>query len=121
MSDHHAPTSTAPAGHAAHDGHDSHASVSKYWFVFGVLMVGTILTVGMYFVHFDSVPLTILIALTIASIKAFFVAGYFMHLISEKKMIYGILASTAFFFVGLMGLTVWAMQDYPTFTSFTSH
>jgi hypothetical protein len=40
------------------------------------------------------------------------VAGYFMHLISEKKMIYGVLAATAFFFVGLMGLIIWSDADH---------
>jgi hypothetical protein len=33
-----------------------------------------------------------------------------MHLISERKMIYGILAATAFFFGGLMYLTLWSME-----------
>ena len=50
------------------------------------------------------------VALFIATVKAFLVAGYFMHLISEKKMIYGILVATVFFFAGLMFLTVWAMR-----------
>jgi hypothetical protein len=40
-----------------------------------------------------------------------------MHLISEKKMIYTLLAFTAFFFAGLMGLTVWAAQDMPLGTT----
>jgi len=40
-----------------------------------------------------------------------------MHLISERKMIYGILAFTAFFFVGLMALTIWHYHDFPMFTS----
>jgi hypothetical protein len=31
-------------------------------------------------------------------------------------MIYGILGFTAFFFVGLMGLTIWSMGDFPLFT-----
>ncbi len=53
------------------------------------------------------------LALVIACTKAFLVAGYFMHLISEKKMIYGIMAFTAFFFVGLMALTLWSMHDFP--------
>ena len=43
-------------------------------------------------------------------VKGFLVAGYFMHLISEKKMIYGILIATVFFFTGLMFLTVWSMD-----------
>ena len=92
-------------------------SISKYLAVFAALLVGTVVTVGMYFVHIPSVPVTIAVALFIASIKAFLVAGYFMHLISEKKMIYGILASTAFFFVSLMFLTIWAMHDFPGFTT----
>ena len=49
-------------------------------------------------------------ALFIACVKGFLVAGYFMHLISEKKMIYGILMATVFFFAGLMGLTIWSMN-----------
>ena len=55
-------------------------------------------------------------ALFIACGKAFLVAGYFMHLISERKMIYGILAFTAFFFIGLMFLTVWSFADFPPHT-----
>ncbi len=41
-----------------------------------------------------------------------------MHLLSEKKMIYTLLGFTAFFFAGLMGLTIYAMHDMPTGTSF---
>ena len=93
-----------------HDGHDVQKDVRKYLTVFGALLVGTILTVGMYFVYFQSHAATITIALFIASVKGFLVAGYFMHLISERKMIYGILAATVFFFAGLMYLTVWSME-----------
>lgn len=92
-------------------------SVRKYILVFVALLVGTVLTVGMYYVHIPSVAITITVALFIATIKAFLVAGYFMHLISERKMIYGVLATTAFFFCGLMGLTLWAMNDFPGFTT----
>lgn len=97
-----------------HSAHDVQKSVRKYVLVFLALLVGTVITVGMYYVHIPSVPITIAVALFIASVKAFLVAGYFMHLISEKKMIYCVLASTGFFLVGLMGLTIWAMQDIPT-------
>jgi len=92
--------------------------VKTYIAVFVALLLGTLLTVGMYFVHFESMAVTIAIALFIASIKAFLVAGYFMHLLDEKKMIYGILASTVFFFIGLMVLTIWAMNDLPPNTAF---
>ena len=54
--------------------------------------------------------------LAIACVNAFVVAGFLMHLISEKKMIYTVLAFTVFFFTGLIGLTVYAMQDFPTGT-----
>ena len=47
--------------------------------------------------------------------KAFLVAGYFMHLISERKMVYGILAFTTFFVTGLMFLTVWSFANFPPF------
>jgi cytochrome c oxidase subunit 4 len=96
--------------------HDLKKSVRKYLFVFYALLAGTVITVGAYYLHIPNVPVTIAVALFIASVKAFLVAGYFMHLISEKKMIYGILASTVFFFIGLMFLTIWAMHDYPMTT-----
>src|SRR6266508_1324214 len=97
-----------------HHTHDVRAEVRRYLIVFGGLLAGTVATVGAYYLHLPSVALTIAVALFIATVKALLVAGYFMHLISEKKMIYGILAATAFFFVGLMFLTIWAMHDYPT-------
>ena len=88
--------------------HDIRKHVKVYIFVFVALLVGTIITVAAS--YFDLGSLNIAVAVFIATIKAFLVAGYFMHLISEKKMIYGILAATAFFFAGLMYLTVWSME-----------
>lgn len=90
--------------------------IRVYLIIFGALLVGTVLTVAMYYVHLASVPLTITIALIIATVKAGLVAGYFMHLISEKKTIYATLATTAFFVVALMVLTLWSMNDFPSFT-----
>src|SRR5579859_7342044 len=85
--------------------------VKRYLFVFYMLIIGTIATVLASWMHIDSVAITVAIALFIACVKGFLVAGYFMHLISEKKMIYGILIATAFFFAGLMYLTVWSMDS----------
>jgi cytochrome c oxidase subunit 4 len=85
--------------------------VRRYVLVFVLLIVGTVATVGASYFKIDSVALTVAIALFIACVKAFLVAGYFMHLISEKKMIYGILVATVFFFAGLMYLTVWSMDS----------
>ncbi len=97
------------------DPHSDHVAkhVRIYVTVFVALLAGTIITVGMYYVHFESMTLTITIALFIATVKASLVAGFFMHLVSEKKSIYTVLAVTAFFFAGLMALTVWAMHDFP--------
>lgn len=91
-------------------------AIRTYMFVGAALLVGTILTVWASYIDFGSAAWNITVALIIASTKSFLVAGYFMHLLSEKKAIYATLATTAFFFVALMGLTLWSMNDFPFFT-----
>ena len=73
----------------------SHLKV--YWAVFFGLLAMTAVTVGASYLH---VPIhwALILCLIIASIKGTLVAGYFMHLIGEKKIIYAILALTIFFF-----------------------
>jgi len=61
--------------------------------------------------------LKVALILAVACCNAFVVAGFLMHLISEKKMIYTFLAFTVFFFAGLMGLTLYAMHDFPNGTT----
>ena len=95
--------------------HFSH-HVRRYLYVFYALIFGTIITVAASFIPFGSYAMNIAVALAIALAKAFLVAGYFMHLISERKMVYGILAFTAFFFAGLMGLILWHFSDFPMHT-----
>ena len=90
--------------------HDIQKSVRRYLIVFCALIIGTILTVMASRLPIESVAITIAIALFIAGVKGFLVAGYFMHLISEKKMIYSILIATVFFLTGLMFLTIWSMD-----------
>ena len=85
----------------------------RYLNVFYVLIVGTILTVGAFYIHLPLLALTVALALLIASVKGFFVAGYFMHLMDEKRTIYILMAFTVFFFLGLMFLTLWAFHDPP--------
>jgi caa(3)-type oxidase subunit IV len=58
----------------------------------------------------------VVIILAIACGNAFVVAGFLMHLISEKKMIYTLLAFTVIFVAGLFALTLYAMHDFPTGT-----
>lgn len=61
-------------------------------------------------------PAKVTMILAIAICNAFVVAGFLMHLLSEKKMIYSVLGFTVVFFIGLMGLTLWAMNDFPSGT-----
>lgn len=56
--------------------------------------------------------------LAVASVNAFVVAGFLMHLLSEKKLIYTVLAFTVFFVIGLFALTLFASKDFPTGTTF---
>jgi cytochrome c oxidase subunit 4 len=93
--------------------HDTKKGIVIYIGVFLALIIGTILTVGAWKLKMPTIFLTILVALVIATIKASLVAGWFMHLAHEKKLIYTILGFTAFFFAGMMGLTLWAMHDIP--------
>jgi cytochrome c oxidase subunit IV len=96
----------------AHDDDFRH-HVRRYLFVFYALLFGTLITVGASYIPFGHHAINIAVALFIASGKAFLVAGYFMHLISERRMIYGLLAFTGVFFVGLMFLTVCSFADFP--------
>jgi cytochrome c oxidase subunit IV len=104
----------------AHSHDDIKKHVRIYIIIFVALLVGTIVTVWLNSVHFDSVALTISIALFVAIIKAALVAGFFMHLISEKKAIYAMLAATLFFFASMMYLTVWARDQVPKGSEFFS-
>jgi hypothetical protein len=83
-----------------------------------VAVVGSVslMLMASYLPHFDW-PAKVTLILAIACGNAFVVAGFLMHLISERKMIYTLLAFTVFFFAGLIGLTVWAMQDFPAGTT----
>jgi len=98
--------------------HDITKHIKVYVSVFVALLVGTALTVTMYYIHFDRMAVTVTIALFVATIKASLVAGFFMHLISEKKAIYAILLATVFFFAGMMYLTVWSRGEMPTGTRY---
>jgi len=97
-----------------HD-HFSH-HVRRYLFVFYALLFGTLITVAASYIPFGVRSINIAVALFIAVCKASLVACYFMHLISERKMIYTIMGFTAFFFVGLMFLTLCSFGDLPRHT-----
>jgi|SRR6186713_1522089 cytochrome c oxidase subunit IV len=87
---------------------DRHVRV--YITVFVALMVLTIVTVAVSRFHLP-VPIAVTVALLVAIIKGSLVACYFMHLISEKKLIYAVLALTAVFFVALLALPIFTVSD----------
>ena len=87
---------------------DKHVRV--YITVFVALMVLTVVTVAVSYVHLP-VPQAVGVALLVATIKGSLVACYFMHLISEKKLILAVLLLTAVFFVVLMALPVLTHSD----------
>ena len=82
---------------------DKHVRV--YITVFVALMVLTIVTVAIARLHLP-VPVAVSVALLVATIKGSLVACYFMHLISEKKLIYAVLVLTVVFFAALLALPV---------------
>ena len=78
---------------------DRHVRI--YITVFVSLMALTLVTVAVSYLHL-SVPMAIAIALFIATVKGSLVACYFMHLISERKLIYWVLLFTAINFLGML-------------------
>jgi len=87
---------------------DRHVRV--YITVFVALMVLTIITVAISYLHLP-VAAAVSVALLVATVKGSLVACYFMHLISEKKLIYAVLLLTAIFFVVLLALPVVTVHD----------
>jgi cytochrome c oxidase subunit 4 len=96
-------TSDHAAGIDAHHAADIDRHVRIYITVFVALMVLTIVTVAVSYLHLP-VPIAVTVALLVATVKGSLVACYFMHLISEKKLIYAVLVLTVVFFVVLLAL-----------------
>lgn len=87
---------------------DRHVRI--YITVFVALMALTIITVGVSRLHLP-LQVAVAVALLVAATKGTLVACYFMHLISEKKLIYAVLALTAIFFAALMALPALTHSD----------
>ncbi|MEI9961841.1 MAG: hypothetical protein WDM76_12140 [Limisphaerales bacterium] len=92
---------------------DFKSYVRRCLYVFIAVVCATSLMIGVSFAPLGGWTIKVAIILAIACANAFVVAGFLMHLISEKKMIYAVLGFTVFFFTGLMGLTIWATHDMP--------
>lgn len=94
--------------------HASHADIDRqvrtYILVFVSLMALTIVTVAISRFHLP-VPAAITVALIVAMVKGGLVASYFMHLISERKLIYWVLGFTVAFFFAVLLLPLWSHLD----------
>ena len=84
---------------------DRHVRV--YITVFVALMALTVITVAVSYLDLPP-AMAITVALFVATVKGSLVACYFMHLISEKRLIYAVLVITVIKFAVLLAL--------PTFT-----
>ncbi len=76
-----------------------------YIMVFVALAALTVITVAVSRLHLGP-SAALAVALIIACTKGTLVACYFMHLLSEKKVIYAVLILTVVFFVVLMSIPV---------------
>jgi cytochrome c oxidase subunit IV len=90
---------------ASHDEVKKH--VRTYLVVFCALGALTLVTVGISYLPLSR-GLSIALALFVAAIKGSLVAAFFMHLISEKRVIYSILLLTVIFFFTLLLIPVLA-------------
>ena len=98
-------TSDHAAGIPGHSAADIDRHVRIYITVFVTLMALTIVTVAISYLNLRP-AMAIAVALFVATIKGSLVACYFMHLLSEKRLIYFVLVITAIKFVALLALPV---------------
>lgn len=118
MSDSHEAKVAAPI--QAHDDHP--VDLNNYIRRCGFIFIGILCAIGlMVWISFLSPAhyswaLKSALILLVAAFNAFAVAGFLMHLLSEKKMIYTVLVFTVIFVLGLFWLTWYAMEDFPAGT-----
>ena len=100
---------------------DSHNSptittlIRMFYFVGGVLVLGTLITVLIDVMLETTLLIASVIGLSIAVVKSSFVVAVFMHYKWDKKliMITWTMVLTFIFFAGMMGLIMWAEGDAP--------
>jgi cytochrome c oxidase subunit 4 len=94
--------------------HASHADIDRqvkiYVLVFAALLVLTMVTVAVSRLHLP-VASAVAVALVVATVKGGLVASYFMHLVSERKLIYWVLGITVAFFLAVLLLPLWGHFD----------
>ena len=126
-----------PPGHEAHAHHGDYlAHVKPYLVVGALLLVFTVITVGLSYVHFDKIGVTktifgwfgiqghainIIIGLMVATFKVCLVGLWFMHLKQEKSPIWRPLIFTFIFVTGLFLLCLLHYLDPIPTTSHWHH
>lgn len=89
---------------------DVRKHVRVYLLVFGALAVLTVVTVAVGYVRLP-IGAALAVALLIASVKGGLVAAYFMHLVSEKRLIYALLILTMGLLVAMFLLFAFVYLD----------
>lgn len=124
------PPDISPVSHEteafAPDAEHVQQHVRKYLMVGATLLVFTIITVALSYIDFGVIfshlfrtklsegggrTVNVAVAMLVAAFKAGLVAAIFMHLSSERRMIYRILVFTVFFVLGLFWLTYLAWYN----------
>lgn len=95
---------------AGHSAEEIKKETRIYILVFVSLAALTLITVGVSYLDLG-VGAGIALALFIAAIKGSLVAAFFMHLLSERKLIYAVLLLTLVFFVALLVLPLGGHAD----------
>jgi cytochrome c oxidase subunit IV len=91
--------------------------VRGYISVFAALLVLTVVTVGVASLELSESS-TVLVAVSIATLKATLVALFFMHLKGEKPLVFWSLGLTAFLFAALFAFVLWTEGDHLVGTRF---
>ncbi len=99
--------SMSEASHA-HDDHDHHPTEKQYWIVFVILAILTAVEVAWSYMGLSGVSLVApLIAMMV--VKFFLVAGAFMHLYFDLKILNGRLFTWAFAAALILAMGVYAV------------
>jgi cytochrome c oxidase subunit 4 len=81
--------------------YDPQKEARTYRVTLTLLLILTAVTVAASYIHFESSSVNVVIALTIATMKATLVALFFMHLLHDKP-VNAVIAVAGFIFLGLL-------------------
>lgn len=84
--------------------HDNHGAFKLNTIIWGSLYALTIISV--WVTHFDLTTFSVFVALGVASVKAYLVAAYFMHLKFESKILSIMVIVTVLVFITFIILTL---------------